>query len=82
VDKETEGSPKLDELATLFIVSQAEVVDSLGDDAHSGGEVEGLKVAVAKAEGEKCERCWNYATTVGANSEHPAICASCSDALS
>jgi isoleucyl-tRNA synthetase len=71
-----------DELATLFIVSQAEVVDSLGADAHSGEEVAGLKVAVAKAEGEKCERCWNYRTTIGANSDHPAICASCSDALS
>jgi len=71
-----------DELATLFIVSQAELTDSLGAEAQSGDEVEGLKVAVAKADGEKCERCWNYRTTVGTNSDHPSICSSCSDALS
>jgi isoleucyl-tRNA synthetase len=27
--------------------------------------------------GEKCNRCWNYNGTVGANAEHPAICARC-----
>ena len=68
-------------LATLFIVSQADVADSLGDDAHCGEEVAGLKVTVAKAAGEKCERCWNYATTVGENSDHPALCDRCTAAL-
>jgi len=70
-----------DMLATLFIVSQADVADSLGDDAHCGEEVAGLKVTVAKAAGEKCERCWNYATTVGENSDHPALCDRCTAAL-
>lgn len=32
---------------------------------------------VLKAEGEKCERCWCYSTTVGSDSECPTLCARC-----
>jgi isoleucyl-tRNA synthetase len=69
-----------DELATLFIVSQVELVDSL-ETGVDGEEVKGLKVAVAKANGEKCERCWNYAESVGQSSDHPSICDRCETAL-
>jgi isoleucyl-tRNA synthetase len=65
-----------DELATLFIVSQAELVDSV-ENGYEGEEVPGLQIAVSKAEGVKCDRCWNYATSVGGNSDHPAICDRC-----
>ena len=65
-----------DELATLFIVSQAELVDEIKD-GYEGEEVPGLKVGVSKAEGEKCERCWNYVTSVGSISVHPTVCARC-----
>ena len=69
-----------DELATLFIVSQVELAEDLSD-AVAGEEVEGLKVRVEKAQGEKCERCWNYATTVGESDEHPTVCHRCREAL-
>ncbi len=69
-----------DELATLFIVSQAELAEGL-DDAVAGEEIPELKIRVEKAQGEKCERCWNYATSVGSDNDHPGICHSCSDAL-
>jgi len=69
-----------DELAILFIVSQVELVDTL-ESAVPGEEVAGLQVEVVKAEGEKCERCWNYATTVGENDEHPTVCRRCREAL-
>jgi isoleucyl-tRNA synthetase len=69
-----------DELASLFIVSQAELAEGL-DEAVAGEEVPGLKIRIEKARGEKCERCWNYATTVGENSAHPTICHRCSAAL-
>jgi isoleucyl-tRNA synthetase len=39
------------------------------------------EVMVEKAEGTKCERCWNYSSSVGANPKHPSICARCSDIL-
>ena len=35
----------------------------------------------AKAEGEKCERCWVISKTVGENSEHPTLCSRCCENL-
>jgi isoleucyl-tRNA synthetase len=69
-----------DELATLFIVSQVELGENLGE-AVAGEEVPGLKIRIEKALGEKCERCWTYATSVGESSEHPTICHRCRPAL-
>ncbi len=46
-------------LNQLFITSQAEVVTS-----KAGKDYELTNVAVTKAEGEKCERCWNYSTAI------------------
>ena len=45
--------------------------------AYRSTEIEGLTIAVAKAPGEKCERCWMHATTVGEQAEHPTVCARC-----
>jgi len=70
-----------DQLATLFIVSQAELVDSRPEGV-AGQELAHLTVAVEKAAGEKCERCWNYATTVGESDEHPTVCHRCREAIS
>jgi isoleucyl-tRNA synthetase len=35
----------------------------------------------AKADGEKCERCWHWETDVGSTPEHPTICARCVEAV-
>ncbi len=67
-------------LPAYLIVSQVEVVEDLAD-GQAAEQVTGLKVQVVAAEGEKCERCWNYSTTVGENSEHPTICSRCAEAL-
>jgi isoleucyl-tRNA synthetase len=69
-----------DQLATLCIVSQAELADELPDGV-AGEEVPGLRVQVEKARGEKCERCWNYAETIGESAEHPTVCHRCREAL-
>ncbi len=68
------------ELATLFIVSQAELVDTLTAGSR-GEEVPELQIGITRADGDKCERCWNYATTVGGSSEHPTLCHRCQSAL-
>ena len=68
------------ELATLFIVSQVDLAEGLAD-AVPGEEVKGLKVKIEKARGEKCERCWNYAESVGAADDHPSVCHRCRQAL-
>ena len=56
-------------LMTVFIVSGLEIVKGASD----------IKVEVA--EGEKCERCWMYSTTVGEDKENPTICHRCSENL-
>ncbi|WP_305042872.1 isoleucine--tRNA ligase [Geoalkalibacter sp.] len=69
------------ELAELFIVSQVELTDELAQ-AVAGENVPGLKVEIAAAQGEKCERCWTYATSVGQWDTHPGVCHRCREALS
>jgi isoleucyl-tRNA synthetase len=71
-----------EEMRSLLIVSQLRFLsrDQLVDPVSSD-VVEGLQVSVAKAEGEKCHRCWIYSTTVGQNSDHPAICRKCAETI-
>jgi isoleucyl-tRNA synthetase len=73
----------VDELRYLFIASQVEVVDSpeplKGVEYRS--EADFLGVAVVKAQGEKCDRCWNYSTHIGESPEDPTICERCVAAL-
>ncbi|MCI0390375.1 MAG: isoleucine--tRNA ligase [Acidobacteria bacterium] len=53
-------------LRFLFIVSQVEL--------QEGGE---LSVKVERADGEKCERCWNYTMDVGADPRYAGVCKRC-----
>ena len=65
-------------LKHFLIVSQVRLCeeDTLTE-PFASTEFEGLKIGVAKAVGEKCERCWNYSETVGRNGDHPTICERC-----
>jgi isoleucyl-tRNA synthetase len=58
------------DLRFLFLVSQVVLED--------GAE---LSVKVAKADGAKCERCWNYTTDVGANQKYSGACGRCAGNL-
>ncbi len=62
----------LDSLRELLNVSQVEL-------ANGGGET--VFATVAKADGQKCERCWHWEKDVGANSAHPTICGRCALAV-
>ena len=44
-------------------------------------EAPALAVGIGRAEGVKCERCWHWETTVGAQSDHPTLCARCAEAV-
>ncbi len=72
VDKETMNFllPYYNDLRYLFIVSQVEV--------HEGGS---FTVRIEKADGEKCERCWNFSVRVGEFEDFPTVCERCHDAL-
>jgi isoleucyl-tRNA synthetase len=62
------------ELPAVFIVSQVQFPDA---SAAQATEIEGLKLRVAEAAGEKCERCWNYSEKVGSFAKHPTLCERC-----
>jgi isoleucyl-tRNA synthetase len=70
-------------LPRLFIVSTVAVEEGAAEGIGEGAASVGLKVGVkiARATGEKCERCWTYTTEVGADTDHPALCARCATAV-
>ena len=72
VDKETTMFliSYFEDLRYIFIVSQVEV--------HEGDD---FSVKIEKADGEKCERCWNYSTRVGESENYPTVCERCVPAL-
>ncbi|MDI9636111.1 isoleucine--tRNA ligase [Oscillatoria amoena NRMC-F 0135] len=73
----------VDELRYLFLASQVELVDTPTaiEGLQHQLKSEGLAVGVTKADGQKCDRCWNYSPYVGQSSEHPEICERCIAAL-
>jgi isoleucyl-tRNA synthetase len=42
----------------------------------------GSSIAVLKADGKKCERCWKYDSKVGQDHRHPTVCPRCARVLS
>jgi len=60
----------LKDLPSLFIASQVEL-------KKAGAR----EVAVSKADGAKCIRCWNWSTFVGSDSRHPMLCKRCLDVV-
>ena len=64
-------------LAQFFIVSQVEVVDELTD----GTAYDNVKVKVEHAEGERCNRCWNYSTADSIVSGEDDICPRCREVV-
>ena len=69
----------LEMVQELCIVSSLRL-QAAGDEAltFAGAEgLDGVAIAVGPAPGVKCERCWTFATSVGADTEHPTLCARC-----
>ncbi len=85
VDKKVRGlleSADLD-ICEFFIVSKVVVEDlsAASTEAFVAEEVEGLKIDVAPAPGEKCERCWRISEELGTDSNHPTACPRCTAVL-
>ncbi len=64
--------PYESELPALFIVSQV---------ALERGAQKGCSAEIRRAEGGKCERCWNYRPAVGTFKDHPTLCDRCVEAI-
>jgi isoleucyl-tRNA synthetase len=67
------ATQQLELLRELLNVSQLEIVSGPDDPA---------KITVARADGQKCERCWHWETDVGSNATHPTLCGRCVRAVS
>jgi isoleucyl-tRNA synthetase len=61
------------DLKSIFIVSSVTL--------HQTKDQKEVRAVVSRAEGEKCERCWNYDVSVGHHPEHQAICQRCVEAI-
>jgi isoleucyl-tRNA synthetase len=61
-----------EQLRYIFIVSAVKLEQASGNGATP------MAIKVAKAPGQKCERCWNYSTQVGEDAAYPTLCERCS----
>ncbi|MFB3884679.1 MAG: isoleucine--tRNA ligase, partial [Thermodesulfobacteriota bacterium] len=69
--------PYQNDLKFIFIVSSVTL-----HPAKSGTQDEKEpRAEVLRAEGGKCERCWNYDKSVGSHKDHPAVCERCVEAI-
>ncbi|MFH1478849.1 MAG: isoleucine--tRNA ligase [Candidatus Omnitrophota bacterium] len=56
----------LEILPSIFITSQVEIEKS-----------DLRRIDVVKADGAKCDRCWNFTTKLGVDKDHPKLCNRC-----
>ena len=84
------GTSTPDELAMLFITSQVDCAADASIEAPSEGVLPAglhrvanglLRVAVDRADGVKCPRCWRYVPQIVASPEREGVCPRCADAL-
>ena len=66
-----------DELATVYIVSDASAVLGKTPEGVFCETVSGIGVKVENADGEKCGRCWSYSTDGTHDEEGGFLCAKC-----
>jgi isoleucyl-tRNA synthetase len=62
----------LEQFATLCIVSEVKLQKTSGE----------TSVSAQKSSYAKCQRCWNYWPSVGADNEHPDLCKRCIEVIS
>jgi isoleucyl-tRNA synthetase len=67
--------PHLSDLPMIFIVSEVELRPASAD-AETG-----LRVAIERASGVKCERCWRYVRSVSSDPAWAGLCERCQEAL-
>ena len=65
-----------DKLLRALLIVSGVTIDAAGANGSSP-----VRVEVSRADGQKCERCWNYSVHVGENSRFPTICERCTAAL-
>lgn len=69
-----------EDLKMVFICSCLEINEE-GDGEIKSEVIPELSITIAKADGEKCQRCWMYSDSVGKNEEQPCLCERCASIL-
>lgn len=64
-----------DELRFVLITSQVNVYPFA--EQGEATEMDGLRVQISAAEGEKCVRCWHVLPDVNTHTDHPGLCGRC-----
>ena len=65
-----------DELRFVLITSQV-IVNTFDETQGEASDLDGLRVQVSAAEGEKCARCWHVLPDVNTHLAHPGLCSRC-----
>ncbi|HEV2288874.1 MAG TPA: isoleucine--tRNA ligase [Candidatus Acidoferrales bacterium] len=68
-------------LPQILIVSQVHVNAANGTSATAAAAGPVDEIEIARADGKKCDRCWNYSVHVGESSDYPTVCERCVAAL-
>jgi isoleucyl-tRNA synthetase len=68
-----------EDLPEVFKASQVEISkkDNLDSSQMIKSRYPDIAIEILKAGGFKCQRCWNYSSTVGLDKEHLGICEKC-----
>jgi isoleucyl-tRNA synthetase len=74
---ETSPHPEVDNLADWLLVSALQIGGESPIQHLAEATEDGLTVRIARANGQKCERCWHYETDIGQFSAHPSLCGRC-----
>jgi len=74
---ETSPHPEVDNLADWLLVSALQIGGEPPTQPLAEATEDGLTVRIARAEGQKCERCWHYETDISQFSAHPSLCGRC-----
>ncbi|MFM7086625.1 MAG: isoleucine--tRNA ligase [Cyanobium sp.] len=69
--------PEVDALADWLLVSDLAIGGAPPAELLAEATEAGVTVRLARAEGQKCERCWHYETDIGQHAAHPSLCGRC-----
>ena len=74
----------LDALVEMSLISEGrigQIDESQAVAVHVSEKIPGLKVGVFVHQAEKCPRCWMRTESIGADPDHPQVCARCAGHL-
>jgi isoleucyl-tRNA synthetase len=74
---ESSRHPEVDNLADWLLVSELRMGGAASEAILAEASDDGITVRIARAAGEKCERCWHYETDIGQHPAHPSLCGRC-----